>query len=214
MKTSVILNLVLAIAVVVLGYKLVASNNGGNAGNAVSAENTAKQEGELKPFDVTESLDTHPFKFFTGDGLLLAAGDSTSSNAMTIGWGGLGTLWGKPTVTVYVREGRHTHEFMERSKYFTVMTFSDKSVLRYMGTHSGRDGDKAKALGLHTLYTANGTPYYAEADTVIECRTMWAGNLDKAGFRSDVPANFYEEHDDGNGLHTEYIGEVVSALHR
>lgn len=28
---------------------------------------------------------------------------------------------------------------------------------------SGRDGDKALALGLHTAYTANGTPYYTEA---------------------------------------------------
>ncbi len=214
MKTSVILNVVLAIAVVVLGYKLVASNNAENTANNVSAESAAQTGGELQPFDVMENLDVHPFTFFTGDGLLLAAGDSASSNAMTIGWGGLGTLWGKPAVTVYVREGRHTHEFMERSKYFTVMTFSDKSVLRYMGTHSGRDGDKAKALGLHTRYTANGTPYYAEADTVIECRTMWVGNLDKNGFRSDVPASFYEAHDDGNGFHTEYIGEVVSALRR
>lgn len=27
-------------------------------------------------------------------------------NSMVIGWGGLGTIWGKPTFTVYVREHR------------------------------------------------------------------------------------------------------------
>ena len=31
-------------------------------------------------------------------------------------------------------------------------------------------GDKAQALGLHTAYTANGTPYYTEATIVIECK--------------------------------------------
>lgn len=214
MKTSVILNFVLAIAVVVLGVKAVKNGSGCDADKTDAAPENTAAKGELQPFDIEESLSVSPFTFFTGDGLLLCAGDKTSSNAMTIGWGALGTLWSKPAVTVYVRQGRHTHEFMERSSYFTVMTFSDKNVLRYMGTHSGRDGDKAKALGLHTLYTENGTPYYAEADTVIECRTMYAGIMSEKGFRSKTPSDFYGAHDDGGGFHTEYIGEVVGALRR
>lgn len=214
MKTSVILNFVLAVAVVVLGIKAVQNSSGGDAAKPDAAPENTEKKGSLQPFDIKESLSVHPFTFFTGDGLLLCAGDKTSENAMTIGWGALGTLWSKPAVTVYVRQGRHTHEFMERSPYFTVMTFSDKNVLRYMGTHSGRDGDKAKALGLHTLYTENGTPYYAEADTVIECRTMYAGLMADKGFRSEVPSDFYGAHDDGGGFHSEYIGEVVGALRR
>jgi len=51
-----------------------------------------------------------------------------------------------------------------------------------MGSNSGRNGDKAKDLGLHTAYTANGTPYYTEATMVIECKIMYAAPFDTKGF--------------------------------
>ena len=57
-----------------------------------------------------------------------------------ISWGGIGTLWRKTALTVYVAEKRYTKEFMDNSEYFTVMTFDvkDSKVLNYMGTKSGR----------------------------------------------------------------------------
>ena len=84
----------------------------------------------------------------------------------------------------------------------------DSKVLNYMGTKSGRDGDKAQALGLHIAYTANGTPYYTEATMVIECKIMYAAPFDPQNFKSDVPKKVY-----GNpaGIHSMYIGEVVNA---
>jgi len=66
-----------------------------------------------------------------------------------------------------------------------------KKVQNYMGMKSGRDGDKAQALGLHTAYTANGTPYYTEATMVIECKIMYAAPFDPLYFKSDVPKNMY-----------------------
>lgn len=87
--------------------------------------------------------------------LLLAAGDEQQSNAMTIGWGGIGTLWRKTAVTVYVAQMRYTKQFMDNSQYFTVMAFGERKeeILEYMGSKSGRDGDKSRALNLHTAYT-------------------------------------------------------------
>ena len=103
---------------------------------------------------------------------------------------------------------------MDRSPYFTVMAFAEgDSILRYMGHHSGRDGDKAAALGLHTLYTENGTPYYAEADLVLECRLLYAAPFDSAAFKDDVPREHYAKRGKA-GLHTMYIGEVVRALRK
>ena len=66
---------------------------------------------------------------------------------MTIGWGGIGTLWGRTALTVYVAEKRYTKEFLDKAEYFTVMAFDveQSKVLNYMGTKSGRDGDKAQA---------------------------------------------------------------------
>ena len=142
---------------------------------------------------------------------LLAAGNKEKSNAMTIGWGGISTLWGRTALTVYVAEKRYTKQFMDKAEYFTVMAFGPEhaEVLRYMGTKSGRDGDKAKALGLHTAYTANGTPYYTEATMVIECKIMYAAPFNPDGFKSDVPRNMYRNFP--AGIHSMYIGEVVGA---
>ena len=164
-------------------------------------------------FAVNEDFLLNPFNYFTQPGgLLVCAGDRNKSNAMTIGWGALGTLWGHKTntVTVYVAERRYTHEFMEASDYFTIMTFKDQNVLSYMGTKSGRDGEKAAALGLHVAYTENGTPYYEEAESVIECKKIYSDTFDPEKFTDDVPRNFYDGFE--AGYHTVYIGKVVKAM--
>ena len=171
---------------------------------------SAQEENGFKKFNVREDFAENGFQWFH-DAELLAAGDREKSNAMTIGWGGIGTLWGRTALTVYVAEKRYTKEFMDRSEYFTVMAFdvAHSNVLNYMGRQSGRDGDKAKALGLHTAYTENGTPYYTEAEMVIECRIMYAAPFDPQYFKSDAPKNMY--HNFPAGVHTMYIGEVVNA---
>lgn len=182
---------------------------GGTNGSAVAVIPSTKEEG-FKEFNVREDWRANGFNWLLGSGVILCAGDNQKSNAMTIGWGGIGTLWSKDAITVYVAQGRYTHEFMERSKYFTVMTFKDQKILQYMGSHSGRDGDKAKALGLHVAYTDNGTPYYEEADMVIEARIMYGRIFDEAAFKDDVPKKLYSNFP--AGLHSEYIGEVVKAM--
>ena len=170
----------------------------------------AQEEQGFKKFNVREDFTENGFQWFH-DAELLAAGDKEKSNAMTIGWGGIGTLWGRTALTVYVAEKRYTKEFMDRSEYFTVMAFdvAHSNVLNYMGRQSGRDGDKAKALGLHTAYTENGTPYYTEAEMVIECRIMYAAPFDPQYFKSDAPKKMYANFP--AGIHSMYIGEVVNA---
>lgn len=216
MKRPVVLNLVLAVAVAVLAIRLAVVEKAAVAGTATVPTDSVSgaPSGDFESFDVTELFDHNPFGYFRGHGLLLAAGDSTSSNAMTIGWGALGPLWGKPAVTVYVRKSRYTHEFMERGQYFTVMRFADNRVVDYMGTHSGRDGDKAAALGLHVAYTEHGAPYYTEAVEVIECRTMCVTVLTDDTFRSDAPKEAYANDEDSTDRHSQYIGEVVGAMRR
>jgi flavin reductase (DIM6/NTAB) family NADH-FMN oxidoreductase RutF len=177
---------------------------------AVASPLSAQEENGFKKINVREDFTENGFQWFH-DAELLAAGDKTKSNAMTIGWGGIGTLWGRTALTVYVAEKRYTKEFMDKAEYFTVMAFDveHSNVLRYMGTKSGRDGDKAQALGLHTAYTANGTPYYTEASLVIECKIMYAAPFDPDHFKSEVPKRMYSHFP--AGIHSMYIGEVVNA---
>ena len=71
----------------------------------------AQEEQGFKKFNVREDFTENGFQWFH-DAELLAAGNKEKSNAMTIGWGGIGTLWGRTALTVYVAEKRYTKELM------------------------------------------------------------------------------------------------------
>ena len=204
-KSTVITTLVAILAMAVTPAFAQEEDNGEH-----QLSNGEHQLSGFKKFNVREDFTENGFQWFH-DAELLAAGDKEKSNAMTIGWGGIGTLWGRTALTVYVAEKRYTKEFMDKAEYFTVMAFDvkDSKVLNYMGTKSGRDGDKAQALGLHTAYTANGTPYYTEATMVIECKIMYAAPFDPQYFKSDAPKKMYANFP--AGIHSMYIGEVVNA---
>lgn len=223
-KVAAVLNLpehIIPFCTIVIGYpeKYQAPKDKWDEGNISYNTFGGKKPEVIEPertfheFTVTEDFLLNPFNYFSQPGgMLVCAGNRDKSNAMTIGWGALGNLWGHGTntVTVYVAEKRFTREFMENNDYFTIMTFKDRDVLRYMGTRSGRDGDKAAALGLHVAYTENGTPYYEEAECVIECKTMYSQEFAPEHFRDDVPRNFYDGF--AAGYHTLYIGKVIKAM--
>lgn len=166
-----------------------------------------------KAINLKEEFTENAFTFFTQAPILLS-GDKSEHNAMTIGWGSLGNYLGydRLTVSVYVAPARYTYQFMERHPRFTIMEFDDDKVARYMGSHSGRDGDKAAALGLHVAYTPSGTPYYTEARTVIECEIITALHQEEKDFRNNSARRFYDGF--GAGIHTIYIGEVIGAWKR
>ena len=71
----------------------------------------------VKDFDFVN--ETH--RLMREEGILLVAiGKDSKPNAMTIGWGLVGTMWRKPFFTVAVRLSRYTHKLMEVSDTFTV----------------------------------------------------------------------------------------------
>ena len=77
----------------------------------------AQEETGFKKFNVREDFTENGFQWFH-NAELLAAGDKEKSNAMTIGWGGIGTLWGRTALTVYVAEKRYTKVFLDKAEYF------------------------------------------------------------------------------------------------
>ena len=192
-----------------------------------TAQNTENKEmdnpknGEFTAFDVQKDFADNGFTFFTKN-LVLCCGDSTESNAMTIGWGAIGNYLGhdRPAVTVYVAPARYTYEFMERHTHFTIMEFDDPEVWQFFGKRSGREFSdsstteavkdaKAAAMGLTLAYTEHGTPYYKEARMVIECETMTAWHQTADDFRNQTPKEWYDGF--AAGIHTVYIGEVLGA---
>ena len=184
-------------------------------GKQPKAEKHPVEEAVFTEFDVNKEFGSNPFTWFKGAGLLLASGDKMNHNAMTIGWGALGNVWSHNvnTITVYVAPARYTYKFMEKYQYFTVMVFDEdrKDVLEFMGTHSGRDVNKEKELGLHVAYTEKGTPYYLEAREVYECEIIYRDPFREEGF-GDIPKKRYENFP--AGIHHQYIGRIVSARRR
>lgn len=207
-----IIILVLALALIIVSAKMVMAQTSDTKEVSPKSSTAVVDNNHWKSFDVKKDFQGNPFTWFKGSGLLLAAGDKTGYNEMTIGWGALGNLWAhdNATITVYVAQSRYTHQYMEKTKYFTVMTFDaeHQDILHYMGSHSGRDGDKVKALGLHTRYTSNGTPYFEEASEVYECKIIYHAPFDPKGF-GELPKEFYAHFP--AGIHSQYIGEVVGA---
>ncbi|MBQ9712776.1 MAG: flavin reductase, partial [Bacteroidales bacterium] len=116
-------------------------------------ENRSSKSNKDKPVEAIEILPTeireNPIELFDRKWALVTVGTPDDVNTMTISWGSLGELWGKPVVTVYVSSSRYTHEFMERNPKFTVTFFPEecRGALQYLGSHSGRDGDKISESG-------------------------------------------------------------------
>ncbi len=177
-----------------------------NGVSSPDADNLAQSSDSLvlaRPQDLKNAVE-----LISDDWMLLAAGHEGDFNEMTISWGQIGELWGRPVMTVFVDTLRFTHQFLDKEDYFTVSGFPTvyKDDLQYLGTHSGRDGDKLSETGLHAAFTELGNPYFTEASVVIECKKIYANNFDTSMMLGDL-ADFYAKR---GSVHTVYIGEIVN----
>ena len=130
-------------------------------------------------------------------------------NAMTISWGSLGCIWGRPFVQVVVRPHRYTFEFMEHYPTFTIGAFPPeyRQMLSLLGTRSGREGDKISSSGLTPMAaTLADAPVFAEAELVIECRKIYWQDLDPTHFLAENIAKNYPSQD----YHRMYFGEILA----
>ena len=143
--------------------------------------------------------------------LVLAAGDfgKKDFNAMTVGWGAFGVMWGRPYAQAVVRPTRYTHQFMEKYDTFTLTAFPPqfRSALQLLGSRSGRDGDKIKASGLTPEASqVVAAPSFVEANLVIECRKIYWQDIDPAHFVDPSIHAHYPRRD----YHRVYFGEILA----
>jgi flavin reductase (DIM6/NTAB) family NADH-FMN oxidoreductase RutF len=158
-----------------------------------------------------EKFITQPFKIWEKDWLLLTSGDYVDRhyNCMTVGWGSVGIMWGRPFIQVVVRPHRYTYQFMEQYPTFTVCAFPKlyRKALNILGTKSGRDGDKIAEAGLTPqTSTVVPAPSFAEAELVMECKKMFWSDFDPSHFIDPGIDHNYPKKD----YHRSYFGEIVS----
>ena len=162
----------------------------------------------MKAFELD---DYKVFDLFNNQWALVTAGGIDHYNTCTIGWGSLGTIWGgpgkgRPIATVYVNPERYTWEFLKESDTFTVAFFPEqyKKALGYLGTHSGRDGDKVAAAGL-TPRTVGGGVSYQEASLTLVCRKLYQAPFEREGMSEEINAGIYRDWQP----HWMFVGEIL-----
>ena len=156
-------------------------------------------------------MNVNPFTKFEKDWALLTAGTEERYNSMTIGWGSLGTVWNKDVLTVYVRPDRYTWEFLRDNEYFTVSFFPEqfRSALSYLGSHSGRDGDKVAAAGL-TPRKMGGGVTFEEAELTFLCRKLYQGPFEREGLADVIGQGIYKTWQP----HWMFVGEILETEDR
>ncbi|MDD6349223.1 flavin reductase family protein [Intestinibaculum porci] len=146
--------------------------------------------------------------FFPGNALV-TAGNLEDYNTMTIGWGALGSIWGKDAVTIYVRDSRYTLEYLRKCDYFTIDFFENehKKDLAILGNKSGRDGDKVALTSLTPEACDHGVRF-KEAKYTLVCKKMYEQKMDLSAMPEEIQNSSYKDGD----LHNMFIGEVVGIL--
>lgn len=161
---------------------------------------------EIAPNKITES----PFDLIGKDWALVTCGDKEKFNTMTVSWGGVGIMWGKPVAFTFIRPQRYTFGLIENKDYYT-MSFFDESyrkALNFCGSKSGRDYDKFKETGLTPAFTDDGIPYVEEAKLVLVCKKMYAQTLNEESVISgEEVAKWYN-----NDYHKMYVSEITKVL--
>lgn len=161
------------------------------------------------PIDV---LEMNPFTKIGKEWALVTAGNKSKCNTMTVSWGGVGVLWGKNVVYIFIRDSRYTKEFIDNGDFFSISFLDNayRDALNYCGAHSGRDVDKFEEAGLTPAFR-HSIPYPDEANFVILCKKMAAVPITEDSFVDpSISKKWYADGD----MHTMYVGEIIDLMAR
>jgi len=146
-------------------------------------------------------------------GLLLVSVDANGKpNAMTIGWGTVGIIWGKPIFTVLVRPSRYTHNLIEQTRDFTVNVPTPEmaDIVAFCGSASGRDHDKFKEKGLIAVPSKKiKSPIIEQCTINYECKVVHKNDVIKEKLDGAILSSAYRSGD----FHTIYYGEILGVYY-
>ena len=143
--------------------------------------------------------------------LLATQGKNGSLNAMTIGWGTVGILWGRPVFIVLVRPSRHTWKLLEENGDFTVNVPPPelRKTVHICGSKSRRDLDKLAETGLTPIASQHvAAPIIEQCIIHYECRTIHKNNVEPDALAKAVLKDCYRSGD----YHTLYYGHILGVL--
>ncbi|MBM7557568.1 flavin reductase family protein [Halanaerobacter jeridensis] len=144
-------------------------------------------------------------------GAFLTVKTEDDLNTMTIGWGSISYMWGKPVFIAMVRDSRYTYELLETTNQFTVsIPFADamKEELAFCGSKSGREHDKFSECDLNTTKAKEiESPLINGCDVHYECKLRFKQKMDPDNLDPALDEEWYSSDE---GYHMFYFGEIVS----
>lgn len=166
------------------------------------------------------------FTLFDKQWALVTAGTPAHFNACTLSWGMMGSIWGprsggRRAVTVYVHPARCTSEFLLHSDTFTLSFFDEahRPALTYLGTHSGRDGDKITPAGLTPIPMGQSVAY-RQAQLTLLCKKLCQQQFGKENLAPEIrdyyasKPQIYPDFEGGWQPHLMFIGEIIDVADR
>ena len=168
----------------------------------------------MKKLEVKD-LKENFFEAIGKEWMLVSAGDKDKFNMMTASWGGVGFLWNKPVVFVFIRPERYTREFVDAKGAFTLSFLGEehKAAHKICGSKSGREIDKVAATGLTPCFTDLGNPCFEESRLTLECKTLYVTKMDKDHFVDPALYEKWYSAMAGNP-HNVYVAEILNAWER
>ncbi len=164
----------------------------------------------MKEINVRE-IKENAVKMISDDWMLVTAGDESGFNTMTASWGGIGELWAKDVVFVFIRPQRYTLEFVEKNDVFSLSFFGGnyKKELTFCGRNSGRVVDKMKETNFTPVFS-DGTTYFDEAETVLICKKLAVTEITPDSFiDKDIDKNYTN-----NDYHKVFVAEIIKTLQK
>ncbi len=146
-------------------------------------------------------------------GALLTVKSGEKVNAMTIGWGSIGFMWGKPVFMAMVRPSRFTHDMLESTNEFTVAIprGDAREALRVCGSESGREVDKLPRAGLSTLPAQKVDAPLLDCPGIhFECKVLYRQDMGQENLNPATGQTWYPSGD----YHTLYFGEIVATYEK
>jgi flavin reductase (DIM6/NTAB) family NADH-FMN oxidoreductase RutF len=143
--------------------------------------------------------------------LLATQGKDGTLNAMTIGWGTIGILWGRPVFVVLVRPSRHTWNLLEENGDFTVNVPPPelRKAVSVCGSKSRRDYDKFVETGLTPVPSQRvAAPIIGECVIAYECRMIHKNQVVPDALAPAVLKDCYRSGD----FHSLYYGQILGVL--
>ncbi|NLY55885.1 MAG: flavin reductase family protein [Firmicutes bacterium] len=161
----------------------------------------------FRKIDYTERM-SEAITALAQSGAFLTVAANGKVNTMTIGWGTIGYIWGRPIMMVLVRPSRYTFGLLKAAGEFTVsIPLSGLAEeLKVCGSKSGRTLDKLALTGLATVKGQTvSAPVIADCDLYYECKVVYQTQLDPT-MLADTCQKWYPQDD----YHTLFFGEITA----